>query len=118
MKEFLLQHRTDDAPTYPGEFGFFGGEIEKEEIPEVAIKRECMEELEYELKNPKLVLETIVDGRCEQLTIYLFIEKYDQCKELVLHEGQAMKWVGREELNDYKIVADTHDILVDMYNKI
>lgn len=117
-KRFLLQHRTDDAPTYPGEFGIFGGEIEEGESPEIAVKRECMEELEYELRNPKLILKTVLDTKYGQRAVYLFLEKYDTDKKLVLREGQNMKWVELKKVYNLKIVADVYDILVDMYNKI
>ena len=38
----LLQHRTDDAPSYPGHWGMFGGsgEPEDEDNPLRTIRRE------------------------------------------------------------------------------
>lgn len=47
--EILLQHRTDDAPHYPGFWGFFGGGIDEGETPEDAVDREAMEELRLDL---------------------------------------------------------------------
>ena len=45
---FLMQLR-DDIPgiVYPGQWGLFGGHIETGETPEIAIKRELVEEIGY-----------------------------------------------------------------------
>ncbi len=48
----LLQHRTDDAPTFPGFWSFFGGGVEPGETLEEAAVREALEELSYTLKAP------------------------------------------------------------------
>ena len=47
---FLMQLR-DDIPgiVYPGVWGLFGGHIEPEETPEIAVKREIIEEIGYEI---------------------------------------------------------------------
>jgi len=117
-KRFLLQYRTDDAPTYPNYYGFFGGKIEEGETPRETIKRECIEELEYEPNNPILTLNTVRDCKYGKINIYLFLEKYDSNKKLILHEGQYMKWVNLEEVNDLKIIDFLKDILIEMYSKI
>jgi 8-oxo-dGTP diphosphatase len=47
--QFLLQLR-DNIPNilYPGYWGFFGGHVEHDETPEVAMRRELLEEIGYE----------------------------------------------------------------------
>ncbi len=52
--KFLMQLR-DNIPTilYPGLWGLFGGHIEAGETPEIAVKREIMEEIGYELIAPQ-----------------------------------------------------------------
>lgn len=47
--QFLMQLR-DDIPgiVYPGHWGFFGGHLEAGESPEVAMRRELLEEIGYE----------------------------------------------------------------------
>lgn len=117
-KRFLLQHRTNNAPVFPNEYGFFGGTIEKNETPETAVIRECKEELEYELTNPKLAFHSIKDSQYGKRDIYVFLEEFNPNIKLILHEGQGMKWVALEEINDLPIVNYLLDILLDMYNKI
>jgi len=117
-KRFLLQHRTDDAPASPGKYGFFGGSTKAGETPELGVKRECYEELEYELENPRLFLSTIVDDEYGRRKVYVFLEKYNPDKKLVLHEGQGMKWVARSEMGNLDLVEYQIDILKNMYNKI
>ena len=68
-KKILLQLRTKDAPFSPSKWGYFGGGIEEGETPLEAVKRECYEELEYQLKNPLLVLEM----KRTHIMIYFFI---------------------------------------------
>jgi 8-oxo-dGTP diphosphatase len=46
--QFLMQLR-DDIPNivYPGHWGLFGGHLEPGETPDVAVKRELLEEISY-----------------------------------------------------------------------
>jgi len=46
-RQVLLQHRTDDAPSYPGQWGLFGGGEEPEDggDPVATLRRELREEL-------------------------------------------------------------------------
>jgi 8-oxo-dGTP diphosphatase len=52
--KFLMQLR-DNIPTilYPGVWGLFGGHMEAGETPEIAVEREILEEIGYELTNPQ-----------------------------------------------------------------
>jgi 8-oxo-dGTP diphosphatase len=52
--KFLMQLR-DNIPTilYPGLWGLFGGHIEAGETPEISVEREVLEEIGYQLKDPK-----------------------------------------------------------------
>ena len=96
-KKILLQHRSDDAPNAPGKWGFFGGGIKNNETPKEAVVRECYEELNYKLKNPKLILEKRINFILKQ---YVFIEEYDEVQNLILNEGKEMRWFKIDEAND------------------
>ena len=89
--ELLLQHRTSDAPRFPEYWMFFGGEIEKGETPEQAVKREAVEELGYELTHPELVKVEHFFHAGSAYTVHVFIEQYDG-RTLTLYEGQGMGW--------------------------
>lgn len=47
-QNMLVQHRTDDAPTWPGHHGLFGGALEPFEDVETAFFREAEEELQIQ----------------------------------------------------------------------
>lgn len=50
---FLMQLR-DNIPTiiYPDRWGFFGGHLEPGETPEMGVKREVIEEINFTIENP------------------------------------------------------------------
>ena len=52
--KFLMQLR-DNIPTilYPGLWGLFGGHIEAGETPEIAVEREILEEIGYQIVDPQ-----------------------------------------------------------------
>jgi 8-oxo-dGTP diphosphatase len=110
-KKILLQHRTEDAKTPPGYWGFFGGGIEPGETPEQAIRRETMEELNYRLRNPRFILKNDFYWNGEMNEMHVFAEEYDQDKELTLWEGQGMGWYDLSALPESKMVAHDLDTL-------
>jgi len=116
-KKILLQHRAEDAERLPGYWAFFGGGIEKGETPEQAVRREAMEELNYALNNPKLVMKQIFLYKNEKNEKYVFMEEYDSSKKLILGEGQGMKWWHLSELGGLKIVDHDMEVLGYIKNK-
>jgi len=104
----LLQHRTEDAKHLPGYWGFFGGGIREGETPEEAVIRETREELNYELKNPKLFIEQDIRFPDTESRIYLFIASFDGDKSsLRLNEGQGWGWFKKDEIENLKMME--HD---------
>lgn len=87
----LLQHRSPDAPRSPNHWGCFGGGIEGDETPEQAVRRECYEEIEYTLREPRLIYEELEKGE------YTYIEEYDPTQPIKLHEGQGYGWFTIQE---------------------
>lgn len=67
--KFLMQLR-DNIPTivYPGYWAFFGGHIEPGETPEVAVRREVLEEINYTL--PAKLINLVVINRKPQYVMF------------------------------------------------
>jgi 8-oxo-dGTP diphosphatase len=105
----LLQHRTKDAPTFPDYWAFFGGGIEGDETAEQAVKREALEELEYQLAAPRLFQVRQLVHQGDEYVVHVFVEEYNGGK-LILREGQAMGWFLTDETND--LLMNDHDRLV------
>ena len=87
-KKILLQHRDNKAKVCPLFWAFFGGGIEKGEKPKEAAVREAKEELDYDLKNPALMLEIDLKEKSAYKTKYVFMEKIDTNQKITLLEGQ------------------------------
>jgi len=113
-KKILLQHRDKNAERHPNIWGFFGGKIEENESPLEAVKRECMEELNYELENPRLVLTKTSDERKR----YCFIEEYNPKKKLTLKEGDAMQWFKMEDVKKIKTIPLVMEVCEEIASKL
>lgn len=59
---FLLQHRTDDAPTWPGYWGLFGGGEEPGETARETLLREIREELDMDVGKAVEAGQLIAEG--------------------------------------------------------
>jgi len=114
-KKILLQHRAEDAERLPGYWAFFGGGIEAGETPERAVKRETLEELNYTLKNPRLIMKQDFLSKDETNEKHVFVEEFDPSKKITLGEGQNFGWFHLSEINKLKIID--HDIEVLKYIK-
>lgn len=105
--EVLIQQRTADASIYPSHYGLFGGKIDGEESAKDAVIRECLEELDYKLQNPILVVHEFHDSEYGKREKHIFVEKFDSSQKLTLNEGQGMMWVSEEALKDVLMIP--HD---------
>lgn len=111
---FLLQHRSEDAKRSPGLWGFFGGGIEEGETPLEAVKRECFEELTYQLKNPEKIFEQqFLSSNGTHPTKHVFIENYDG-SIIDQKEGQAMKWVSIKEALKKEMIKHDKAVLEEL----
>ena len=102
----LLQHRTDDAPTFPRYWALFGGGIEPGETPDQAVRRECLEELAYKLTAPRLLAVNPLRYDGADYKIHAFVERYNGAP-LTLGEGQGMGWFNHHEMAG--LLMNDHD---------
>lgn len=98
--QIFFQQRTDDAPTLPGQWAYFGGGIDEDESPEEACVREIKEELGYalSLSDVQIAFEFDVEtdrGLCKK---YLFVEPFDQSQPICLLEGKGMAWFAESDI--------------------
>ncbi len=93
---FLMQLR-DNIPTIaaPGVWGLFGGHIEPGEIPEIAVKREILEEISYDTPH-------FSEFGCypdEKAVRHVFhAPLLVEFNQLVLHEGWDMGLLTQEDI--------------------
>ncbi|MEA5521429.1 NUDIX hydrolase [Limnoraphis robusta] len=94
--KFLMQLR-DDIPgiVYPGVWGLFGGHVEPGETPEIAVKRELIEEIGYEISEV-----SAFGWYCETNVIrHVFYARLTvDLDELVLNEGWDMGLITPEQI--------------------
>ncbi|MEH2310026.1 MAG: NUDIX hydrolase [Nostoc sp.] len=95
--KFLMQLR-DNIPgiLYPGYWGLFGGHIEPGETPDIAVKREILEEIGYNLQS-------FVEFGCyfnERVVRHVFhAPLLVELNQLVLNEGWDMGLLTLEDIN-------------------
>ncbi|MEH2468430.1 NUDIX hydrolase [Nostoc sp.] len=95
--KFLMQLR-DNIPgiLYPGYWGLFGGHIEPDETPDIAVKREILEEIGYNLP-------AFVEFGCyfnERVVRHVFhAPLLVELNQLVLNEGWDMGLLTLEDIN-------------------
>lgn len=111
----LLQLRTNDAPTNPSKWCFFGGGMEEGEDKLKSVMRETLEELDYELKNPKLVYE---GDHPDQGKIYVYAEKYEPLQKLDLREGKAFDWFSIQESKEIDLIPYMREILFSIKDNL
>ncbi|PIV42840.1 MAG: hypothetical protein COX92_01540 [Candidatus Nealsonbacteria bacterium CG_4_10_14_0_2_um_filter_40_15] len=114
----LLQHRDENNKWNQDSWSEFGGQIEKEETPEEAAKRELKEELgieaaelkffkKYELQRKKGIYEQFV------FTATLNPSLKDLKKQQ--KEGKDLALFTYEETRDLKMADYTREILEDFF---
>ena len=97
--KFLMQLR-DNIPTiiYPGYWAFFGGHIEPGETPEVAVRREILEEINYTLPEKIDKFDCYESDNAVRHVFHAPLEV--ELNKLVLGEGWDMGLVTPEDIRN------------------
>ncbi len=96
--QVLLQHRTDDAPHYPGQWGLFGGgeELEDKGDPIVTWHRELREELGVEIERTAITALGVGPGQGGGKHYFFAYPWPAPTRDFVLGEGQGFAWFAIE----------------------
>ena len=94
--KFLMQLR-DNIPTilYPGVWGLFGGHMEAGETPEIAVEREVLEEIGYQITDPQK-FGCYNDDRAIRHIFYAPLTV--EVEQLVLTEGWDLGLITRAQI--------------------
>ncbi len=109
--KILLQQRADDRKFLPGYWSFFGGGVDAGESDREALVREALEELNYKIKNPILIMKTSFQHPEQRSNMSIYIEKCTNKKSLKLQEGQDWGWFGEKEIEELKMLESDKYIL-------
>lgn len=116
--EVLLALR-DDTPTIPCPncWDILGGHPEGNETPEECIVREMKEEIEVDVRNPRLFKVSEMADRTE----YTFWRKVDfEIKNISLHEGQKLQWFSEDLVKntpDEKIGFNFKPLILEFFRE-
>ena len=95
---YLVLYRSNTHPLFPEHIDFPGGEVEPEEIPEVAVAREIQEETGLSVNPNKL--KKLFAKQYRQTTHMLFEAKLAEpdAKVALSWEHEDYRWITPEEL--------------------
>ena len=94
--KFLMQLRDDiEGILYPGKWGFFGGHLELGETPELGLKRELIEEINYAVEQLKL-FDCYADNRAKRYIYHAPLTV--SLDQLELNEGWDLDLVPVENI--------------------
>jgi 8-oxo-dGTP pyrophosphatase MutT (NUDIX family) len=118
--EFLVYLRDNDMNIpFPNTWDLIGGHVEKGEIPLVALVREVKEEIGYDLMQSKYWNEYVcLSGDISPNIKYIYHGIIDlPLESITLTEGQELKYVTAEEINNMEFANVIKTILNEFIRK-
>ncbi len=109
--KILLQLR-DDKPAipYPDCWGTFGGQVEPGETPDEAIRREILEELEYEVSHTEYFGNFPFDGY--DIHMFRTVDPSVALDNIKVREGQRGGFFTLNEVRNIPCAFNCRDIVV------
>jgi 8-oxo-dGTP diphosphatase len=107
----------DSLPTIPcpGMWDLPGGHIEHHETAEACIVREMLEEIEVNVEGCKLFRVYEFSDRTEH--VFFKLADFD-LQNIVLHEGQMLRWFSRAEAEQENLAYGFNQVLSDYFNNL
>lgn len=123
QNQFLILKRTNYSNNGREKWDFPGGSVNQDEDVNESIKREVNEELQIEIKNPKVF--RITSGKkipSGQFIFVLFASKEFNLKEGIKlsNEHSDYKWISADKINNYNfylrdsIISDVRNYLKEL----
>ena len=98
--KYLIARRNHGDVEANGKWEFPGGKVEENETEMDAIEREMREEFEVCVDALKYIGNSISHYTARTIELRLYLCKYIS-GDFKLHDHHEIKWVGKEELNNY-----------------
>jgi len=117
-EKFLLQLRYNSEIDFPNTWTLLGGKIELGESAEDALKRELIEELDFEDFSPKFLFTKIRMTLGKEIEDNIFYAKLDE-KILTyeLKEGQKIQFFTIEEIKELTAFEPFRKYVLEFANK-
>ncbi len=107
----LLQKRAKDLAFLPGKWSFFGGGVEPGETPTEALKREALEELNFRVIRPQLIMKTSFQHHAQKANMQIFLEPCHNKWGMKLQEGEDWVWISENEMDGLDMIESDRYIL-------
>lgn len=109
----LLIKRADDEDVFPGFWGIPGGTVEPTDTTlEVALERECDEEVGVKIQDIEMVSNNINDRGEKGGALYLvYSASYASGEPKPLDGTAAVEWLGIEKIRELNLTPMTLEII-------
>jgi 8-oxo-dGTP diphosphatase len=114
----VLLFLRDDKPEipFPNQWDLLGGGLEEGESPEECLRREMLEEIEYDLP-PPTKLQVFDNGAMGIVHVFWQRAEFDLALT-PLHEGQQLRWFSEPEiraLTDNEMAFGFRNLVLDFF---
>ena len=110
--QFLLIKRADDEDIFPGLWGIPGGTVEPTDgTLEIALARECREEVGIEIRDPQLIANNINNKGNKGALYMVYQAEYVSGTPRPLDGTADVQWLSIDEIRILQLTPKTLDII-------